>query len=523
MNIFRNATVQRKLLAGFAAVVILFVLLVAYLINGSAEVKQAGDELFERSYRQTDLAHEVDRYFLRLDRQALKAVADGGSDVDSDAIAADGEAIQTALDELQAVTGGDIAEVVGRLEQRIATLNAVWEKSVRLSVDGNVDEARTVLRDAAGERESVRDDIDELLADARSQAEQSYVRAGNAFARSRTVSIAVAAVVALLSFGLGWLIARSVTRQVGDSAHMLASSSEEMSAVSTQLSAGAEETATQANVVSAAGEQVSQNIQTVASAVEELNASIREIAQNTSEVRSVASEAVTITGRTNATVSKLGESSAEIGKVVELITTIAEQTNLLALNATIEAARAGEAGKGFAVVANEVKELATETAKATEEIGTRITTIQGDTAGAVSAIGDIGEIVGRISDMQNMIAAAVEQQTATTDEIARNIDEAARGATEIAQNVASVAEAANSTSEGASVTQQSAAALSETADGLQSLIGRQRSRGRARAGARQTAAFRPYAPMAPAGESHRGNGNGHAPEAVVGSPWGESR
>ena len=161
------------------------------------------------------------------------------------------------------------------------------------------------------------------------------------------------------------------------------SASEELSAVVEQMSGSAEETSAQAGLVSAAAEEVSRNVQTVATGTEEMSASIREIAQNATEAARVAAQAVGVAETTNATVAKLGESSAEIGNVVKVITSIAEQTNLLALNATIEAARAGEAGKGFAVVANEVKELAQETRKATEDIGQRIEAIQADTAAAV--------------------------------------------------------------------------------------------------------------------------------------------
>ncbi len=179
----------------------------------------------------------------------------------------------------------------------------------------------------------------------------------------------------------------------------LASSSEELTAVSQQMAGNAEETATQANVVSAASEQVSRNVSSVASASEEMQASIREIAKNANESARVAKNAVSVAHSTNETVKKLGESSQEIGNVIKVITSIAQQTNLLALNATIEAARAGEAGKGFAVVANEVKELAKQTAKATEDIGQKIEAIQGDTKGAVKAIEEIGTIINQINDI----------------------------------------------------------------------------------------------------------------------------
>ena len=232
-------------------------------------------------------------------------------------------------------------------------------------------------------------------------------------------------------------------RSIGQNAQGLAGASEELTSVSQQMSSNAEETATQANVVSAASEQVSMNVQTVAAAVEEMGASIaRDRPERRRGGRRGRRRRSGWPRRPTPPSRKLGQSGAEIGKVIKLITSIAEQTNLLALNATIEAARAGEAGKGFAVVASEVKELAKETAKATEEIGRKIEAIQRDTAGAVAAIGQIGGIIDQISDLQGTIAGAVEEQTATTAEIARNIAEAAQGSSEIARNILMVAEAA---------------------------------------------------------------------------------
>lgn len=256
----------------------------------------------------------------------------------------------------------------------------------------------------------------------------------------------------------------------GSNANTLAAASEELSAVSTQMSANAEETAAQANVVSAAAEQVSKNTQTVATGVEEMSASIKEIAKNATEAARVATGAVKVAETTNATITKLGESSSEIGKVIKVITSIAQQTNLLALNATIEAARAGEAGKGFAVVANEVKELAKETAKATEDISQKIEAIQGDTKGAVEAIGQISTVINQINDISNTIASAVEEQTATTNEISRNVAEASKGTSEIAQNITSVAQAAKNTSEGASSSQKAGGELARMAAELQAMV-----------------------------------------------------
>jgi methyl-accepting chemotaxis protein len=264
-------------------------------------------------------------------------------------------------------------------------------------------------------------------------------------------------------------LAQSMT-QIAQNAQALSASSEELTAISQQMSENSNETSAQANVVSAASEQVSRNLGVVATGSEEMLASIREISKNSNEAARIAKHAVGVADSTNQTISKLGDSSVEIGKVIKVITSIAQQTNLLALNATIEAARAGEAGKGFAVVANEVKELAKETAKATEEISQKIEAIQTDTKGAVKAIGDISTVINQINDISNMIASAVEEQTATTNEIGRNLTEAAKGATEIARSITGVATAAQNTTQGATDTQSAARALSEMASGLQQLV-----------------------------------------------------
>jgi methyl-accepting chemotaxis protein len=250
----------------------------------------------------------------------------------------------------------------------------------------------------------------------------------------------------------------------------VAGCSRELSRVSRQLSSAAEDTSHQAGVVSSAGTDVARNVNVVAGGAEDMNVAIAEIGKGAAEAARVAAEAVAAAQSSDAAVGRLGCSSAEIGNLITVITRIAKQSNLLAINASIEAARAAEAGKGFGVIASEVRELSQESAGAAQDIIGLVKTIQTDVQFAVTTIGQIGGIIGRINEIQVSIVSAVEEQAVTTGEMSRNVAEVAIRSASIAEGLDAVAHRAGETSSSATITERVALELARTADDLGAIV-----------------------------------------------------
>ena len=283
--------------------------------------------------------------------------------------------------------------------------------------------------------------------------------------RDEVGQMAVAFNSALDSIGGTLAQVNSAVGELNDSSTRLDEVSQSMSSVATHGAA-------QATQVAAGVEEIAVSSDSVASAMGQMDSSIREISTNTSETATLAEQAVEKSALSREQMAKLSNSATDIGDVVATITTIAEQTNLLALNATIEAARAGESGKGFAVVANEVKNLATQTANATNEIQTKVETIQADTASAVRAITEINELIKAISDASTTIAGAVEEQAVTTTTMSGSVDSVSRGTGEISERVVDMATTADTTNDGATETLAAASHLAGIADQLSELLAR---------------------------------------------------
>lgn len=353
-----------------------------------------------------------------------------------------------------ALTGG-IAVLVGRGISR--AMRGMTDGMGELAA-GNFD----VVMPGADRQDEIGDMVvaveafkEKAIEKARLEAEQKQTEDERAAAERRTAMIG---------------LADRFESAVGEIVNTVSSASGELEAAANSLTRTAENTQSLSATVASTSEQASANVQSVASAAEEMSASVSEIARQVQESSNIAADAVRQAEKTDARINELSQAAARIGDVVDLISAVAQQTNLLALNATIEAARAGEAGKGFAVVAQEVKALAAQTAKATEEISTQIAAMQTATQDSVTAIKDISGTINRISEIASVIAAAVEEQGAATQEISRNVQEAATGTTQVASNITEVNRGAAETGSASAHLLSSAQSLSGESHRLKSEV-----------------------------------------------------
>ncbi len=525
---FRDRPVAVKILGAVAVALAALGVVGSYGVLALGSVSSDASTLYERGVRsyQTllDLRDmEGDTRFLL--RDYVRAATDGERAALREEIAATDDQLDADVAEYLRIGGDSLgrrAELMKEFESRLATLRSMRDEKYLPAVDAGAVAGATMLLDhaLADADESMGEPMDELLTLEDDAARAMQQNAVSGYESGRTLLLAFLVAGVLVATALGWLVARGISRPVravmavldrvgrgdltgrvevrsrdevgrmadslntatdtlrdtverlAENAGSVARSSAEVIAVTQEIQAAAGDVSTRSGQMQDAARQITASITEVADGATELGASIGEIAQSAADAAAVAAEAVEAAGHTNSTVARLGESSAQIGNVVRVITSIAEQTNLLALNATIEAARAGEAGKGFAVVANEVKELAQETARATGVIAEQVEAIQADSAGAAAAIADVAAVIARVDQHTATIAAAVEEQTSTTNEMVRAVSGAASGSSQVTTGIATVADAGSTTADAGARGRQAADLLAGASRELVALVER---------------------------------------------------
>lgn len=458
-----RAGVKTKLIGGFVAVNVIFVGLSVFQLVQANDMRKTAIHNNRHALTESRLTNTFETSYLKLTAAYVKA---SGGDVSKDPALAKMSAeesarLEKAIVELNAnITDGPQREL---FDKAMADHKTLTEASAEVAKATSAEEAAAGSARLLQLHDVLMEDLRQLSESSVAESEVANADLDEEFGSTLRLTIGLLALLGVSCFFIAFRVAGSVSRVFARGVARLSETSESIGATSESVRSSARDTVARAERANETAGRVTESVNTVAVALDQMQLSIGEISRSTSEASQVAASALETVASTNSRVETLGESSLEIGKVIDVITSIAEQTNLLALNATIEAARAGDAGKGFAVVANEVKELAKQTAQATEEISSRIVAIQSDTSGAVDAIGEISHVMTQISEIQATIASAIEEQSSTTSEINSNIVDAANGVNEIAVSIGAVTEAAHGTLQEVQSTDRAATEMNELA------------------------------------------------------------